>query len=692
MLFALFIAQPAVSQERNYAAPPMLLDIGSYKLSMNKLNGEGGLQSQYSWMLTGSNPASTELFYWPADQYQSNMLYQIYNPVALDDSGIIDQFGVRQSLTAGGGNVNTNTGITDWSREVRRYRPPTIVVDGIKLNPPYKWQVDPALLSDIKLEFEDVLPQYGIRSRVEMYAFANPDHDDYFIWKATHKFTGELRRPREASTPLDTLPDQTITLWWPLAFSFGPSKAGERATLGGFSFEGEDDLDDWLKAKSPYVSGTTRDSLVMAYYYDWKMNTPKTFTNGSMDDTGDPDAETGRLHSPQIAGYTLLHADKSASIKTDDPAQPYSMPHADIAGVLWGTRGNILKMIYRGDDAAGNRWPGPYALPKKGPMRFITNGPYTLTKNRSQQRYDSISFVYAVGVGSIGWKAADSIGKAWMNKQITDSDKNAWLMKGRDTLFDNLAKAHWAWERINKGLPVPAPPPPPDISVTSGPDKIEVQWSYPDVAYFKDPATGVDDWQSWRVYKKRGAFLVNDPLDQKSGEVWDLVFETTNRAVTTFTDNNVQRGVDYYYAVTATDNGTQNTFGIVPGKPLESSRYVTRSLLPAVPFKPGLNTSSQVRVVPNPATIAAGALSFAGTPNKILFVNLPFICTLRIYTETGDFVKEIVNDKTGDQEWDQRTDNNQYVTSGIYILVVTDARDAGGKALDNQFVKFVLVR
>ncbi|MBI4428321.1 MAG: hypothetical protein HY562_04310, partial [Ignavibacteriales bacterium] len=47
---------------------------------------------------------------------------------------------------------------------------------------------------------------------------------------------------------------------------------------------------------------------------------------------------------------------------------------------------------------------------------------------------------------------------------------------------------------------------------------------------------------------------------------------------------------------------------------------------------------------------------------------------------------------TGDHEWDQRTDDNQYVTSGIYILAATECKGLNDEPLDNQFVKFVLVR
>jgi len=103
-----------------------------------------------------------------------------------------------------------------------------------------------------------------------------------------------------------------------------------------------------------------------------------------------------------------------------------------------------------------------------------------------------------------------------------------------------------------------------------------------------------------------------------------------------------------------------------------------------------------VRVVPNPATSAAGTSTgttgFKGAPNRIFFFNLPVKCTLRIFTETGDLVKTIQHYGTADQEWNQRTENNQFVSSGIYIVVVSESEGLNGEKLDNQFVKFVIVR
>ncbi len=693
-----FALRTVTAQPRNYKPGPMVLDVGRFHMKMDKLNGEGGLQTQYSWMLDPDFRGLSEIFYWPRDRWQSSMLYQIFNPISLDDNGILDGSGGSHQMYAQGA-VLTNPGATDWASETRRYRPPHIIVDGIQLDAPYRWNVDPTIPSDIKLEFEDVLSQFGIRSHVEIYAFSNPYHADYFIWKATHKFTGETKLPRNSTTATDTLVDQTIRFWWPIAFSFGPTKAGEHAVMGSYAAEGEDDLDNWFKAKTAIPAPGGRDSLTVAYYYDAFMQNTNAYTNGSRDDGGDPDRTNGHLYSTAIPGYALLHADKSASDRTDDLTQPYAMPHASIVIDLWNRRDVFLKETYRGDDARGRFPPDPITagfstVPQKGPMRFITVGPYTLTKDRTAGRFDSLTFVYAIGAGGINWRESDSIGHLWFTGQMSDSAKDAYFrVRGKDSLFAVLDRANWAWSRISQGLSIPSAPPPPDITVTSGPDRITVTWSYPDGSYFKNAVTGIDDWSAWRVYRKRGALLVDDPLDQLSGEQWEPIFETPDRSVTTFVDPNIQRGVDYYYAVTALNNGSQNTVGDHPGAALESPLYMTRSQLPAASFKPGQSlTTPAVRVVPNPATVAAGGLGFAGTPDKILFVNLPVKCTLRIFTETGDLVQTFYHYGTADESWNQRTDANQYVASGIYILTVTDSQALDGTPLDNQFVKFVIVR
>jgi hypothetical protein len=695
----LFIALSRVdtsAQQRNYRVTPMKIDVGSYIFELNPIYGENSLNTIWSWMYKNGSRNGDLAFHWPADTWRSGLLYQIFNPYCLDENGIIGYNGTRYSIDANNGNKVTNFGKTDWDLEIRKYRPPHILVNGIQLDPPYRWYEDRNLISDIKIEFEDVQSAYGIRTHVEIYAFSHPNLSDIFIWKATHKFTGERNVPRDRIEGFTNfLPDQTIKIWFPKSFNFDITPAGSRQVINYFGDEPQDDLESWFKQEAQLPGA--RDTLYIGYYWDYKQTSPRTYPNGSKDDTGDPDLNTGFLYSTQIPGFTLLYSEKSASEKIDDPSKLYSMPHGLIDPHFWGHTGNNTKLYWRGDDARG-KWPFDFisegaTSPGKGPMRFITVGPYDLTKDSSAGRYDSITVVYAVGVGSIGQKMADSIGKAWFNGSISDQEKNQAIMQGRDSLFVALNRANWAWERITNGLPIHTPPPPPDVSVKEGPSLNTVSWSYPDASYFNDGVTGVDDWYAWRVFRKRGALYTNDPInDQYSGAVWERVFETTDRTETTFIDRSVIRGVNYYYAVTSIDNGSQNPDDIIPNQKLESSRFSTMSKLPVVSFIPGLSESSKVRVVPNPATIAAGGALSEGSPNKISFFNLPYKCSLKIFTETGDLVKSIEHEGTADEEWDQRTDSNQFVTSGIYILAVLDAKALDGTALEDQFVKFVIVR
>jgi hypothetical protein len=677
----------------NPTAPPMTIDVNAIRWGMNKTKGEGGLVNQYSWMFATAQAQRDHEFFWPQDEYLSNMLYQIFSPLALTDEGIVDTSGIRRTRFF----HITNPGTTDWTWERRRVSPPAIVVNGARINPPSQWDAEPGLKADLIAEFEDLLAVYGLRAHVRIYAFSNTELQDFVIWEITLKFTGETRLPRMGAA--NRYPDQTIEFWWPFSLSFNPSMRGMREVYGFYGYEGEDDLTNWMRGTSQYIQNRERTDLLVAYYYDytnqWLAGTPR-YPNNSNNNIGDPDRVVGALHSTQIPGYALLYAPTSAQSAVDDTSQPFSMPHATIPLDLWGRRDFGLRDTYIGMDARGKFPPDAITAgfspnTQKGPMRFITVGPYQLSKDESSGRFDSVTFVYAIGVGSISRDKADSVGRAWFDGEMTDAEKTAWVMSGTDSLFNTMDKAYWAWDRISRGQSIPAPPPPPDIDVEAGPDRNFVRWSYPDPSYFNNFVTGVDDWQAWRVYRKKGAFYVADPLDNYSNEQWQIIFETTNRNMTEYIDTSVERGVNYYYAVTALNDGSQND-GLYPGQPMESSRFANRTTMAATPFKPGLDETGKVRVVPNPATVAAGTLGFPGTPDKILFVNLPVKCTLSIFTETGNLIKTWEHYGTADSEWDQRTQENQYVASGIYILAVTKAEDLLGNSLPDQFEKFILVR
>lgn len=691
-----------------YDPPAMDIDVGNYTFFLQRkyglnLNEAGGLSVQPSWNYAGK----VESFNWPRDQYRTDMMTNIFQPLVFID-GVIDPWGKKKvySVHTRAADKVVNLCEVEWGKQIRRYRPPSITVNGIRVNPPFEWYVDKNIEADIKVEWEDVY-ENGFRSHVITYAFADPDNDDYLIWKATHKFTGEVvvnykrTGPNKTFGLRDTMPAQTVKFYWPFEMTFGPCQLGAYKVTGSFRDISSDAMTDWFARKSNLVTGVARDTLKIGYYWNKKNWSTQNYTNGSTDDSGDPDKKTGYLYSTQIPGYALLFASKSpAEVNTDDVNQPFALGFASIRADKWVDKKDDNALMYSGRNPALGRFPHLSDIlayrntNEQGPMRLIVNGPYECTLDRAKNRADSITFVYAIGAGSIGIDQAQKIGADWFSKTITDEQKNdAFIEPGKDSLFNTLDRANYAWSKINKGIKLPAAPPPPDLSVNTGPSQVEVRWSYPEGSYFQDAVTGVDDWAEWKVYRKKGAALTFDPLDETVINRWQLVFSTTDRNTKEYIDKDVIRGVDYYYAVTAVDNGTQNTTGYKPGARLESSRFVTMSQLPTVAVKPGLNTSKEIRVVPNPASsLKAGGALNQGAPDKISFFNLPVICKLSIYTESGELVWSKDHYASADDYWEQKTDSNQYVASGLYILAATGCRDISGKSLDNQFVKFVIVR
>jgi hypothetical protein len=571
---------------------PLEINVNAIDLTLSTLMGDGGMASQYSWNLTGYQAEETEEWFFPQDQYMSNMLFHLYNIICYDDSGYVDRSGVRHERVW----IRSEGFHTDYTWERRRYAPPAITVDGTRLDSPYEWEVDPSIPTEMVASFEDIyrnidlIPDYGgIRVKVNIYAMSNSNHDDYIIWEQTMKYTGELYLPSEVDGGVVTedyrQPDQTVRLWWSFTPGFGPTKAGEEAAGGFFTFEPIDDLDSWLMAPSTLVPGRQRDSLHIGYYWDTWSDYTTANEWPSNDDTGDPDKVTGHLHSTQVPGFVLLEVIPPGQT-TDDITQPYAMPRANVTQHFYGHRTDFpMRDQYIGHGQHG-MWPpdsrtlnGSEAPPEKGSMRVMALGPYELTKDASVGRYDSIKVVWAIGVGDVGYAVADSMGKAWFQGQITDEEKNMFIGRGRDSLIQVLDRGNWAW---NIGLEnVPAPPPPPDIEVSSGPESITVTWSYPSESYYLDRQTGEDDWHAWRVYRKEGAALVDHPDDATQNLQWELVHETTIRGETQWQDTAAVRGVSYYYAVTAVDNGTQNSTGLFPGQWLESSRYISRTTRPA---------------------------------------------------------------------------------------------------------------
>jgi hypothetical protein len=129
-------------------------------------------------------------------------------------------------------------------------------------------------------------------------------------------------------------------------------------------------------------------------------------------------------------------------------------------------------------------------------------------------------------------------------------------------------------------------------------------------------------------------------------------------------------------------NGSNNN-----GVPLVSNRQFTQTYDPAYLMRQAENDMEKIRVVPNPYNIKAQAIQYKGEKDKIMFLNIPGTCTIKIYTERGDLIKTIQhNNGSGDEGWNSITQYNQVVVSGVYIAYFETPE---GK---NTFRKFVIIR
>jgi len=619
---------------------------------------------------------------------------------------------------------NIGTGANLYIKGLRRFNPPSIIVDRVNVTPPFMGKVDNSIPSDVYTETKSA----GPISRLEKtYSFANRNHDDYVIKDITIAFTGdndEILGPNIPSQTVEFACCEFIrcyisTLANDRASYCGDMKDCYNKQLGWATY-------DWYTqytGKQLLASGAPRDDLIISYYYGGNDGVNLVYPKGyNKDDVngklynsiGFPDIKKGWpgkgiFIAPQYTGFTTLYADKTANDATDDPTQP----------------NNVTWLTHRQE--WDNQWPGLsnwYFLTEKGwnlkegYIEYSTDptflgdtnhipkqsyGPFTLNLDSASWTYSDFRFVYALGCGMIDEDICYSEGLKWYNwywdlnvpddQKLDDAGKEAIISTGKDSLFQAMDRAYLAFRN---GYDVPDPPPAPDIEVNGGPDQIEISWSYPNDNLYKDPDTGSDDFAKWRLYRKRGSYYVYDNQDQGLYLKYELIAEL-DKNTTSYIDKTITRGVQYHYCVTGVDDGSQNKDGINPGEKLEGSYYANRTPVGATSFKPGMNESDQVVVVPNPYSVSTGlanAMNWPGAVNEIRFMNLPAYCTMKIYTSTGDLVKTIEHiNGSADEAWQNlRTDNNQYPVSGVYILAINDAQDVNKEPLPKQFVKFVIVR
>lgn len=333
--------------------------------------------------------------------------------------------------------------------------------------------------------------------------------------------------------------------------------------------------------------------------------------------------------------------------------------------------------------------------------------------------------------------------------------KNTWVFTGKDSLFQTFRRAI-ANYKSNYTIPKP-PPPPNEFKVNSGGNKIFLKWSsnaetWPtfngyrifraegrtdttyNLIFSCDKANVVNSFEDktakrgfnyfyYIITKDNGSTnTVNPGVPMVSSKFYTM----TNKeafltrpagsavskagAVVNFTGDGIKK--DFKLPSPITDKGIKVTLNNVLMIPRADYSIVVDTL--RFVKAPGgavqvayteyldqrLNKLSEIRIVPNPYHIKARSYQFGiDTPDRLAFYNLPPLCRIKIYTETGDLVETIEHtNSSGDELWHSLTSSRQLVVSGLYIAYIEVTEDATENGVliykkgDNVIKKFIVIR
>jgi len=676
----------------------------------------GTLQSRFT--AYGSERAWNDVYYeglqWPADyNYTDNAVIE-RQWIGCEDFHDLDGHIWSNYCVAFTAAYANNSLFPMLNKQTAKFDLPLVFVDGVEVNSPYREEIDeidPTQVPD-RIVTNIVNTSMGVTMTRRIYAFGQQWHDNYFIKEFTFKNTGYNN-----GTNVKKL-NATVK-----GFRFGFGIRYSVSYEGSFSIGGTQSWGQhsWVTRRGENYAQHASDPLTEASPipqwlragYSWAgQNSVNTFDNiGGPYTTGD-----GRLRAPQFAGIVVLHADKGPQDRSDDPAQPNTLGwHAgdtypslgDMSYFTANDHINMYRMLsgtpYKGLGNTSERMDEVYLASKPDPYMvhgdgggtniWINFGPYDLAPG------DSVVIVVAEGVSGLSREKCYEVGALW-KKAYTDPTfkgpfplpdgsttadkdvyKNTWFYTGRDSIMRTFSRAKRNYD-LSYAIPQP-PLPPQQFSVTSGGDRISLAWS-------ASPSEGKPGFGGYKVFRGTG----------KTDTVFQQIASLAP-GVTSFDDVTAQRGFSYYYYLAPFTDGSGNASGGPnPAGPLMTSRFYTRTTQPAYLRRQAGSNLSSIRIVPNPYNIAAPGMQYPGEPDKIMFLNIPGHCTIRIYTENGDLINEIHHENgSGDESWNSITSSRQVVVSGIYIVHFTVTQDytdpatgTGYKTGDTAYQKMIIIR
>ncbi len=583
--------------------------------------------------------------------------------------------------------------------QTTKFAIPSVFVDGVSNSAPYQndWDGEP---------YPDQIPDRIITNTVNttmglsftrrVLVFSQQYHDNYLIKEIILKNTGNVDYDEDIELTADL---NGVRIGWGTRYSVcreGAMTVDGNQSWGKFS---------WVSRRGENYSQLV-DSIRCGFSWFGQSE------NVSFDNIGGPKRDgLGRLTAPQFAGTAILHVDKSTDDRSDDPDQPavlgwhagdsYPYPEDEttsqrtwdfLSGIPYPSTGDGGTNRFYEDNVTGPTDPVvPYAIHGDGGGTnvWITYGPFNIPHG------DSILIVEAEGIAGLNRQMCEMVGSNWLNDTpgslpgggtTSDRDeyKNAWVYTGIDSILLTFSRA---LRNFRSGYNIPQPPQPPSLfNIVSGGDRIALSWML-------SPDDGVaPDFGGYKIFRAIG----------KPDTIYQEIY-TAAPGETKFDDKTAVRGQSYYYYIVAFNDGSNNPGETNPGGPLYSSRFYTKTTKEANLKRKAGTSLDDIRVVPNPFHLGAAQknMQFVSNKDRLVFYNIPGKCRIRIYTERGDLVDDIMHlDGSGDEFWDSLTSSRQTVVSGIYIahFEVTEniVEEASGAIIFQKgastYRKFVVIR
>jgi len=595
---------------------------------------------------------------------------------------------------------------------------------------------DPNIPADVVIySHNETWPGYGMGIDIERwsYAFANEDHDDYIIDE--YLFTNTSEEARDSVYfcltaelcshefyPADTWGDYYGVTYW--KYAGGDLTADSMRIWYGWDANDLTEAHD-TKGRPDQKYGNLREPQYMSYVLIHADTSPT-------DETDDPG-------QPAKAGWSERDLSPNLNEETHEGmyefiAGPWKAEGSNMQGysIFVDENGDqVSDGMYRilDPDEDVRDWDmlseqeksglvscGPYNMPAGSDVRIVTafaGGSISLREaidlgaaytNGSPTQVDAVPLPYDIddpitGVPIV--EAGETLdGGSDPNSEDQTEGKNTKDqvidIVGKKIAFANAAKAIKTWKNaatpVKKGVGdfgIPLAPAAPSLEGTSVYEKVELEWGNEAEL---DANTGTI--AGYRIYRD---FKWEFKLPQDTTFVLLKDENDLPAGTLAYTDEDVARGQDYYYYITAVteDEIESSMFLNMTGTSADrTDEALSPTRTPATATWQLSPEEGGVVVVPNPYH-ASGDPDKKYSGRRLNFLNLPAYANIHIYTVTGDRVQTLEHDKaTGDKDWErQDTFSTMEIVSGVYIYVVEELDKAGGSPTGEKVIgKFVVVK